>query len=433
MATELLSCPYCNSAVVLSPTEAAKRFIVCPRCQELFPSRAGERTHEVGDQVEAEPAPVWQPNATFPETPPPPRRWSNRSIAAALLATMGTMALIGLIFALSTTASRRQHDHEVKETGPEVTRAIAIAPAKLAALGFVPSDSNIVAGVHVAELLSNPAAHPFLTATPANKSSSMLHSLEEVTGLRLDEVDHAVLGIQVEDRFPPRLILVVQTRQPYDAAKVRSALQAGRSSERKGRTLYAFMLSQSSLEAFVWFAGARIIAFTISKEDFDNVPATPTSDVKRFAPDMRQLLTERLHEGTQAWTVGAATDWSRAFGPAIALPGLDHLALIRLPKVWRTILGGLQSFGLWLQVDSDIAWNLALQGSDPAAAERLSSYLSALALTPGKEFAPLQRRPGGESLAQEWAASLKREQNDNWINLQARSSILALVHALGGQ
>ena len=62
------------------------------------------------------------------------------------------------------------------------------------------------------------------------------------------EVEKQAAG-RVEDRLLPRVTLVVQTRNPFDAAKVRDTLKAGRSTQRGQRTLYRFHPNQSAIEA----------------------------------------------------------------------------------------------------------------------------------------------------------------------------------------
>ena len=59
-----------------------------------------------------------------------------------------------------------------------------------------------------------------------------LQALVGGTGLTIDNVDHVVVGLQLDEpnagKVVRRITVVVRTRAPYDAAAVRKALQAAR-------------------------------------------------------------------------------------------------------------------------------------------------------------------------------------------------------------
>jgi hypothetical protein len=338
------------------------------------------------------------------------------------------MAIIGLIFAWWTTAYRRQRDHlEQTAVNQEPDRVLPVAPAKLAALGYLPADSNVIVGLHVAELLSNPATQQlFLAARP--EAGWDIHSLEQWTGIELSDMDHAVLGLNVEDRLIPRLVLVVQTLRPYDPDKIRAALRSERRTERGQRTLYRFNLKQSGLEALVWFADERTLVLALVPEDLDKAPRTAVSGVERFSADLQKLLVP-MHEGTQVWLVGHAGDWARVFNPQ-PLPGMPGVSLWQLPRKDQEVLAGLRTFGLWLEVNEEVGWHLAVEGADPAAAGRLQQYLSQIGLKAGEAFKIFGKRPATERLARELAETLAQHQTDNWVTYQARSSALAIRQAM---
>src|SRR5216684_6778332 len=200
MTPETLSCPYCNSSVSLSPTVEPGQRVRCPRCQESFPYHAGERGHEIGDDFEPGPLLAFQQPLPGIEEPSLLRlRWTNRSLATTILAVMATMAVVGLIFAWVTIQDRRKRDHAEQTVAQDLARVISIAPAKLAALDYLPSDTNVMVGLHLAELMGNSAARDLLVS--AHGTGWNLNTLEQWTGLKLSEVDHAVLGLSVEDRL----------------------------------------------------------------------------------------------------------------------------------------------------------------------------------------------------------------------------------------
>src|SRR5437899_3021283 len=154
MMQHSLSCPYCNSFVTTPPGARVGQRVNCPRCGESFVYRPAKRDAD-GTEAVLEQSPLPSDGTT-------PARWSNRRLATFVLGGMATMAALGLAFALTTTQLRRSHDR-VGSADPQ--RAIPIrtvAPAELEGLGYLPPDTDIILGVHVAELLQEPAGRELL-------------------------------------------------------------------------------------------------------------------------------------------------------------------------------------------------------------------------------------------------------------------------------
>jgi hypothetical protein len=300
---------------------------------------------------------------------------------------MGMMAAIGLTFAWYTTETRRKHDHPDPAANAGPPRVIAIAPARLPALAYQPSDTNILVGVHFAELMGDATSRAFLTQLRSGPAGAGINSVEQWTGLKLDDLDHAILGLKVEDRLLPRATLVVQTREPYDAAKVREALKAGRRTERSKRTLYRFALQQTALDGVLWCAGERTLVVSLLPEDLDDVPLTPEPEVDRFSTPVQRLLSE-MKEGTQAWLVGHVNDWQKILNPQ-SLPGMPQLSLPALPKQDREVLAKARTLGAWLQWDREVTGRLAIECTDSIAARTLSDYLEKKAFKSGVSWPDL--------------------------------------------
>ena len=102
MPSDVLSCPYCNSAAPVPPGARPGQRIPCPRCGEFFPYRAPD------DAVTAAPPPA-PPPLEAPASPGA-RRLSNGQIALIILGGMAAMALLSLAFALHTQELRRSYD-----------------------------------------------------------------------------------------------------------------------------------------------------------------------------------------------------------------------------------------------------------------------------------------------------------------------------------
>src|SRR5207244_10366548 len=89
-------------------------------------------------------------------------------------------------------------------------------PAELEGLGYLPSDTDVILGVHVAELLQEPAGRELLPRLFTAWPSLSPVNLEKWTGLRLEDIDHAILGLELQKSLLPRLYLIVQTKTLVD-------------------------------------------------------------------------------------------------------------------------------------------------------------------------------------------------------------------------
>src|SRR5262249_31748008 len=137
------SCPYCNTQVAPLGARSGQR-IECRRCGESFvyqgPDSGGE-------------AP---PEAPTPPLAGVPRR-DNRATALTALGDMFLMAAAGLVLAPATVSFRRPNEYPKTNPDDDLACIKIIAPASLAGLGYLPPDTGVVVGVHVAEALQDPA------------------------------------------------------------------------------------------------------------------------------------------------------------------------------------------------------------------------------------------------------------------------------------
>jgi hypothetical protein len=411
-----LTCPYCNATVTLPSSVGPGRRVRCPRCEESFSVRGSDEDPLTAGDPQSADLPPMSLAGPSAQPEPPSRRWSNLSVAAAILGVMALMALIGFSWAWLTTEARRKRDQLAPPGGTEAVRTVVVAPAKLPALGYLPSDVNVLAGLHVAELLAERSGRELFLSPRDATGVPHLDRLEQWTGLKLDTINHVVLGVRTEERLVPRITLVVQTRQAFDADQVRTALKAGRRSERAKRTLYRFTPGQSSLELTLWFAGDRTLVVGLIPEDFDDVPLVPAAGVDRFAEPLRQLLAQRTGEGTQLWAFAHARDWQHALAFQ-SLPGLPSLPFGDAGPADQPLLANVQALGLWLQLGSSVAANLAVGCNDRATAGRWAQVL---------------QRKGDDNLLPRGHSTLPWlwRTEDTWVSGRAEASAGAFRQAL---
>jgi hypothetical protein len=369
MSADAPTCPYCNAQ---TPPEARGR-VACPRCGEVY------TTSGTGAPAHVAAAPSLTAGAGSAAVGKPVR--ANRLVAGVVLAVMTLMAAAGLTYALMTVQVRRGHDQALPRRPrkaieyfrkPRPEPAEPVAPANLAGLGYLPAGTNVAAAVHVAELLASPAAAALREkGLPAGGGEWKLDALTEQLGVAPDEIDHLVLGAQLDagqDRnLTPPAYLVVRTKAPYNAVRVRLALGAKRAAEVPApdggkRSLYAARLKKLPLPAQLWLADGQtfVLAFFSKLED---VPRQPAPGDARLQKELRQVLEQRLAGGAPAWLAGHSANWDKTLLPALlgglkAVPGLDRL-------------GQVQTFAVWLQLSTPAKVLGAFRCVDAAAARQV--------------------------------------------------------------
>ncbi len=454
MTAELITCPYCNAEMTVARGTPAGRRVPCPRCGETFPYRPSEGVTTApppGPQLTAGP-PAPEVVATDPfrfklglllgilgavgtVTLVYIRsldvavivgamaavgvlwlwffrvRRGNPAAAAFVLANMLLVAVAGLALALRTQSERRAHDaglphgrrpsHNRPEPPPQGVPAppAAVAPDRLAALGYLAPDTSVVAGVHVAELLADDTGKRLLNdPIQVGATELRLGAVEQWTGLRPEEVDHVVVGVKADDPFPPRLNVVVRTREPYDAAKVRAALRAKRAGGGK-KELYRFD-GPGGVPLVLWCADERTLLVGLLERHLEAVPAKPRDDLGALVPELRPILRERMRPAGPVWAAGHARDWANTSAAFL---------LERLGKEDQARVRSVRTFGLWLQPGREVTVNAVFRCADAAAARALGEY---------------SRSRWGKG------TSLKAVADEDWLTLQLRTDAASAAKAL---
>ncbi len=273
-------------------------------------------------------------------------RRANRLIAVGVLCVMALGAAVSLTFALYSQPERRANDTRMphKPRGPNLTESppapSVTAPVAMEALRWLPADSNIVAGVQVADLRQTEAGRDLLNHLASiGKIEVDAGLLERWTGLRLEEIDHLVLGVRVNGDFPPRAVLVIRTVLPYNPDAVRKTLEAERLPDANGKTLYKFKQRDGGLAPILWCADDRTLVFGLLARQIEAVPAMPAAGLERLPVEVRTLLENRLQTPGPAWVVGYAADW-RKTAAAVLFPEKAAALLGQIHSLRRTATSG---------------------------------------------------------------------------------------------
>jgi hypothetical protein len=421
MAAETLSCPYCNSSVTLSRPAGAGQRLRCPRCHEVFPYHGGERTTPAQEDVYSS-DPGSEGNGFGEGESQPFRHRPNRSVALIILTVMGAMAVIGFAFAWFTTDSRRQRDR-LGDTSAEISsQSISVAPAKLAALGYLPEGTNAIAALHFAELMAQPETRAILQQMRADRANFGIFRLEQATGLPLEDIDHVVLGLRMQAADLPHIFLIVQTRLPYDEQAVRATLNAKRAIQFPDKTVYRIASEQIQPGGVLWCAGPRTLVFGLQPKDLAGLPKNPITGIERFPAQLQKCLVDRqMAEGTQAWVAGTAPDWDELLG---------FLQLFGLAEADRVTLNQVRMFCGRIHCGAMITGQLRTECGDEHGAEAVDEYLTAKGLSTRHVQTMAAKSLQAGALLQELAQSLRRERNGAEVRVQLEASTSSIRQAL---
>ena len=370
-----IHCPYCNAVVPPVPAAQPGQPITCPRCEETFRplAAAGLQPADSDRQV-----------ANLPNQPPPVRQpvLSNRQIALGVVCLMGVMAAAGLGLALWTQAERRGNDAGLKRSRlshkrrqqleVDVAPPARVAPLELKGLNYLPADSDVIAGIHVAEALREAGGREGLEkGFPLPGIGGYLKRLETLTGLRLEDIDHIVAGARVNSsQGLPRLIVVVRTKSAFDPQAVRAVLKAREHPAARGRAVYLFQRELLPLYAqgLATFPNEQTLVLGWGINKLSEMPTRRRHDTDTLPAEITTLLRGRGRPQGPAWIAGHSDDWPRA----LALP----LLLARADQQQRGVLARLRTFSAWLETEADRpSLRAVIRCADAAGAEVVEKYL----------------------------------------------------------
>jgi hypothetical protein len=314
-------------------------------------------------------------------------------LAALVIGLMLLMAGGGLAFMLMTQAQRRAQDVSWPPRRPGKQLGVAeeenpplvasVAPDKLAALAYLPSDVNFLAAARIPELSAHPLGAQLLRQPL--KIGGAEHPLSELPswlGLRLEDIDHLVLGVRVQNDLVPPFYLVFRTVQPYDAERVRQRLKATRAPGTGKKRLYAFRAPRWNVPLSVWFADERTMVLALVAAQLEALPNEPVADLEQFDAEIRTVLKERREAAAPLWLAGHSSDWSKTLAARF---------LTRMKKEdWRK-LSSLRTFGIWIVPEKTLSIKGVFACKDEAGTRQLDEYLRSL---PGPEAQVKTARDG---------------------------------------
>jgi hypothetical protein len=366
----------------------------------------GDRRSEPGGIVAAESLSGDMPGA--PRQKPVGR---NRLVGLSLLGLMILFAGVGLGYALWTSGLRRQHD-----TGPSQSHrplpiptepgtlndAGPVAPEKLDALGYLPPDTSLIVGIHLAEIGDSKAGQSLLAQPlPIGPRAVNIDDLLRWTGFKREALHHLVIGICIDDPppLPPRLVLILHAKNRFDADALRKRLKAERQPDVNRHRIDT--ISSENIPLSMWCADdRRTVVFALVPSALQDVPLQPR-DLGKLPRELREALHDRLGAGTLLWAIGTSEDWSKTWAAGL---------FQNLKPEARSRLTAIRTFAVGMQIGENVTVQGAFDCRDDRHAQALESYFRKLGKTDNPD--------------------LKTAIENAWLTLQWRTKLETLLQAL---
>jgi hypothetical protein len=261
-----------------------------------------------------------------------------------------TILLSGLTVIIVTIGLMRLHLRRSSNPYPEelspYSPVISVAPWQLTGLQYLPADTNVIAGIHVADLLQSEAGRDLLSQS---SSPGIIAQLEKWIGLPAQEMGHVVVGLKVDDRLVPRLIVVVETLRSVSKAQLKENPSRFRDPDA------------------IRFPSDHTVILGLTSKDLEAIPNKPSMGINHLPPPIQTALRERIDKAARIWAVGASDNWDKT----VLLGYLNTL-----PKDTTNVLRRIQIFAIGLRVDHESTLTVALKCGDEPAAQALDQFLT---------------------------------------------------------
>jgi hypothetical protein len=389
-----MNCPFCNGVLPALPAPPTDKR-PCPRCGEPVPPGRW---------------PV-DPSATAIASGPPPGpkpsdvKTANRKTGYIIIGLMAAMAIIGLSYALWTTQLRRSRDpKKVDRFEPIKDRR----PLELTALGYLPKNSQLVAGIHVAEMLNDKAGKQLLAEPRPALLDWAIQQITRTSALKLEDLDHIVLASAFDAHFP-QLVMIVKTRPPIDLQKIAEA-RPRKSKLHEEKPLYEFTLDPFG-EALVWNIDERTLIYVIrvdavGTQHLHGLSATPRKLDEGLSAPLQKAMKERLPRHPYLWAAGRLDNLGMA---------KDWLPLIVGARAELASLKEIRIFTLGVEPVEGLTLKGDFQLANAKSAAAFKSLLEGVRLD-GARSQKVESSPANEA--------------EQWVSWQVRGDVSAMRELL---
>jgi hypothetical protein len=268
---------------------------------------------------------------------PQSRSWRHSVVAFGAVG----LALLALVI-LTSRKERARTAGEVDTPSVQT-----VAPAALPSLAYLPDDVQVAAGIHLAEMLGDGAPRPLVDELLLVADLLGLGHVEKWTGLKLEDLDHVVVGWHATGNHL-KATVVVRARKPYSTSAVAAALHTARTAEINGKPVFSFVWTKSQ-QGLCWCPSSHTLVFVLALEASQGSilkAMPPRAGENRVPASLRPLFGERpMPSGTPLWIAGQPNG-TEAFN--------RWLALTPLTADSRAHAAAIHDFDIGVRLDSKV-------------------------------------------------------------------------------
>ena len=362
-----IQCLSCNSIVPILTDRPVRDSMICPRCDNRIPlddsalaqfqptNRIAGLESEVKDRrARRQSSGVWSVRRTF-----------------AVGIALGILGLVvGVGYNLLTRSGK-----------PPITVEDAvksIPPAELGGLGYLPDDVDAVFAVHCASLLAEVSARGWGGSpeewTGLGLPEGILNYPEKLTGLKLTDIHHLVLGVRWSRRnLPPEIVLIVRTRKPYSIDSLTSGMRSSNLRNDQNRNLRNVENPAVGLPLVWWPANDRTLIVSLDADSLKDIPDRPSPDIDHWRADMRSRIRTQLAPDSLVWFAGRGDKLSEAIAP------LKTLGLLKGRDSLVRGIDKLRGLAAGVAIRDEVQWTTFAETDSPETARDWVSQIQKVA------------------------------------------------------
>lgn len=353
-------CPKCNSWIDPPAGTLNGQKFRCPRCDDMI--------LWLGPDI-SEDAPITsfsyaQKTLTI----------QKKRTALGVVFIMTSMAVLALIFALSTQKQRRNRD-----------LANAVSDPRQSYLKWISGDSTLIGVIDLQKLKASKELSELLNLNGLMKDSQLTRKF---LGTDLSDLKLVTFSMLV-DR-PLASSLFIQTLKPVGLEKITNRLQAVSSGYKVGRETFRYQIDLFPIQPTLSKIDNSTIAFAILPERMESIPGFEREGLNHLGGKLQPLIVERIPASAPVWIALQAGKWD-----------LNSLKLFfpSLPSDFKQdFMEDLEAIGIWLEPGEQPILRCEIMGVSPESILKLEKKLASL-----PDFVQ---------------SNLKSASRNNWLTLQ---------------
>ena len=353
-------CPKCNSWIDPPAGTTKGQKFICPRCDDTIIWQ--------GPDIAAD-APITAYSYIQKDLP---LKKSRTALAVVLL--MAAMAIIALVFALSTQKDRRNRDLAKANTDPRQSY-----------LQWFAGDSSLIAVLDLQKLKASKELSELLGLEELLKKDS---PIRKAIGYEAGEIK--LLALTMPADRPLASALFLQTLKPINMEKVNSRLQATPSGYRIGRETLRYQIDLFPMQPNYSKIDDNTMAYTMLPERFEAISGFERAGLNHLSGKLRPLIAERIPINAPIWIAAQAGKWDFS-SLKLFLPALPEITK-------QDFMDEIDAIAVWLEPGVEPVLRCEIMGPSPESIKKLEKRL---------ESVPFLAQSG-----------IKSASRDNWLTLQ---------------